>query len=140
MKIALPVSRFVVYVTFPTVLLGCASNVVTESIAQPRYLAGHAAKLVRFTGDVEVESTAGYSRTIKSGSLWEYVGSIPKGNVYRSADGVFTIEGSNVHEAYLVVDGGKLTSFYLPVERALSPLKDVQAIDYVTMQMEGSVK
>ena len=51
-------------------------------------------------------------------------GAIAQGTVYRAAQGVFTLEGANIHEAYLVLRGQELVGFYLPVEQAFSPLKD----------------
>jgi hypothetical protein len=35
---------------------------------------------------------------------------------------VFTLEGANIHEAWLVIRGAALVGFYLPAERAFSPL------------------
>jgi hypothetical protein len=49
------------------------------------------------------------------------VGRSAEGEIFRPADGVFTVEGTQVHEAYLVLDGNRLVGFYLPVERAFSP-------------------
>jgi hypothetical protein len=66
----------------------------------------------------------GYTRTVKAGTRWDYVGRTEKGDVYRTKDQVLTVEASNIHEAYMVVEGEKLVGFYLPVERTFSPLSD----------------
>jgi hypothetical protein len=42
--------------------------------------------------------------------------------MYRSRDQVFTVEASNIHEAYLVISENRLMGFYLPVEGTYSPL------------------
>jgi hypothetical protein len=64
----------------------------------------------------------GYSRTLLAGSRWVAVGRLPQGTVYRRLDGVFSIEGRHVHEAYLVVKESALHGFYLPGEANFSPL------------------
>ena len=38
-------------------------------------------------------------------------------------DGPFTVEGANVHEAYLVLSGNVLVGFFLPVEGAFVDAK-----------------
>jgi hypothetical protein len=65
----------------------------------------------------------GYERTLKAGSAWRQAGAIAQGEVYRPVGAVFTLEGANIHEAWLVVRGDALTGFYLPAERAFSPLQ-----------------
>lgn len=47
---------------------------------------------------------------------WRQMGSIPQGAVFKSADSVLIIGGSNAHEAYLVVSGGAIVGVYLPFE------------------------
>ncbi|MBS0340094.1 MAG: hypothetical protein JSS56_06175 [Proteobacteria bacterium] len=70
----------------------------------------------------------GYSRDLAANSRWRAVGHIPQGTVYRPVDSVFSIEGRQVHEAYLVIDrNAALQGFYLPGESRYSPLdKPVQ--------------
>lgn len=63
-----------------------------------------------------------YERILPAGGRWQAVGALPQGVVYRPVDTVFTIEGKQVHEAYLVVQGGALQGFYLPGEGNFSPL------------------
>lgn len=71
---------------------------------------------------VRIELPTGYIRTLAAGSAWRAVGTLPHGIVYQPVDSVFTIEGRNVHEAYLVVREGHLHGFYLPGENNYSPL------------------
>ena len=72
--------------------------------------------------DLEVNLGTGYSRTLNAGVTWTNVGHISNGDVYKTDDQILTIEGSNIYEAYLVVKDDALIGFYLPVERAFSPL------------------
>ena len=65
---------------------------------------------------------SGYRNLIKQGSKWRFVGRTPHGDVFRPVDGVFTVNGANVHEAYLVMAEGYLVGFYLPGEGAFSSL------------------
>ena len=43
-----------------------------------------------------------------------------EGEIFRPVDRVFTVEGAQIHEAYLVLNGERIVGFYLPVERAFS--------------------
>lgn len=58
----------------------------------------------------------GYNRTLRKDSVWVFVGEIEAGDVYKSTNQCFTIECSNVFEAYLVMNGNEINGFYLPVE------------------------
>jgi hypothetical protein len=75
-------------------------------------------------GEVTVHLDTGYSRVLKRGSRWACIGATPEGDVYRTKDQILTIEGSNIHEAYIVVKSQNLVGFYLPVERTFSPLSN----------------
>ena len=46
---------------------------------------------------------------------------------------VFTIEGANMHEAYLVLREGRVVGFYLPGERAFSALEPPAPMTYKTI-------
>ena len=67
--------------------------------------------------DVSIDLGFGYKRVLRKGTRWTWVGTIDSGDVYKTADQVLTVEASNIHEAYIVVEGRKLVGFYLPVER-----------------------
>jgi hypothetical protein len=72
--------------------------------------------------EVRVGLGTGYSRTLKQGTRWAFVGTIPQGDVYKTKDQVLTVEASNIHEAFIVVASGKIIGFYLPVEKTFTPL------------------
>jgi hypothetical protein len=67
--------------------------------------------------DVSIDLGFGYKRALRKGTRWTYVGTIASGDVYKTTDQVLTVEASNIHEAYIVVEDRKLVGFYLPVER-----------------------
>jgi hypothetical protein len=99
-------------------LSGCAfdladvrySPVTLQSQAEPE-------RSFTLTRDVYIsQAPCWYSRTLRSKTRWEFVGAITQGGVYRSRDQTLTVECSNVFEAYLVVSGGRLVGFFLPVE------------------------
>ncbi len=97
-------------------LSGCASAVRTEATNFTPVAAGQPTTVVRLTSDATATPSAGYPRTLKAGSQWRLAGQVTQGQVFRPVNSVFTIEGRQVHEAYLVVSGGKLVGFYLPGE------------------------
>src|SRR5262245_51026650 len=74
--------------------------------------------------DVSVLVGPGYTRVISMGSAWTRIGRVSEGEVYKPVNRVFTVEGAHIHEAYLVLEGDRLTGFYLPVERAFSPARE----------------
>ncbi len=74
---------------------------------------------------VPLRLETGYERTLMQGSQWTRVGQVPQGDVLRPYKHVLTVEGSHIHEAWLVVKDGKLVGFYLPAEGAFSPQKPV---------------
>jgi hypothetical protein len=75
-----------------------------------------------FTKEVTFSPALGFSRTIAAGSQWRLIGRVPNGEVYRPISGVFTVESAQVHESGIVIWQGKLTGFYMLVERAFVPL------------------
>lgn len=78
--------------------------------------------------EVTVSLGHGYTRKLKKGTRWHYVGAVSYGDVFRTRDQILTVEASNIHEAYIVVSAGRLVGFYLPVEGSYSPLGDPQAL------------
>jgi len=105
------------------VLTGCAPEVVRTPVAFSA--AGEDGQAtVRIRQATSVTPSTGYTKTIKAGSAWRRVGTLPQGSVYRPVGDVFAVEGANMHEAYLVVAEGQLVGFYLVGERAFAPLAD----------------
>lgn len=101
---------------------GCAQNILSTPTAALAPYAG--ATPVQLPSAVEVRLPTRYTRTLAAGSRWLPAGTLPQGTVYRPVDSVFTIEGRNVHEAYLVIRRETLTGFYLPAESQFAPLSD----------------
>jgi len=101
-------------------LTGCASEVV-RSPASFTPAAGATRAQIEVAEEATVQSSSGYTRVLPAGSLWELRGSIAQGMAYRRVNGIFTVEGAHVHEAFIVISSGRLVGFYLPVEQAYSP-------------------
>jgi hypothetical protein len=80
--------------------------------------------------EVGITLDTGYTRTLKAGSRWRAVGTVDQGDVYRPVGDVFTLEGANIHEAWLVVRNGTLVGFYLPAEQGYSPLGATAALQF----------
>lgn len=73
---------------------------------------------ITVTEDVALTNiSCGYDRTIKKDSKWRLAGEVLEGEVYKPVNTCFTIECSNVFEAYLVLRENSIVGFYLPVER-----------------------
>jgi hypothetical protein len=104
------------------ILTACAAMVPSQPARLAPLLSQSATASLSIPRDVEIKLSTGYSRTVPAGSLWRAVGSLPEGVVYQRSDGVFTIEGHHVHEAYLVIKGSTLQGFYLAGESSFSPL------------------
>ncbi|MBI1965647.1 MAG: hypothetical protein HYS46_05305 [Betaproteobacteria bacterium] len=101
-------------------LAACVAEVRRVPSADPVFSGNP--RFIRIARDLSVELHTGYHRTLKQDSSWTYIGSIAQGEVFRSSGDALTVEGAHVHEAYLVVSGGRLVGFYLPVEKAFAPL------------------
>lgn len=82
--------------------------------------------------DTEISLDSGYLRQLALGSRWTQVGTLSQGHVYRIVGGAFTVEGANVHEAWLVIAGGELVGFYLPVEKAFVHLSARARLEFKT--------
>lgn len=97
----------------------CALPVRQLELEQPLVLASGRSFVL--ADDVHCSIGTGYGRILRRGTRWEQFGTIGQSAVYRSPDQVLTVEGYNVHEAYLVVNEDWLTGFYLPVEKKFTP-------------------
>ena len=102
------------------VLAGCAVQQTATQIVP--LAAEQEAQQRTLAQALELQLDTGYKRSLKQGSRWTHIGRVQQGEVYKPYQDVFTLEGAHVHEAYLVVDNGVLVGFYLPAERAYSPL------------------
>jgi hypothetical protein len=88
----------------------------------------------RLGKEVQVSLDTGYSRKLRDGVRWNYVGVIPAGKVFRTNDQILTVEGSNIFEAYIVVSSGKLVGFYLPVQKAFSPIQEPLRLEMIELR------
>jgi hypothetical protein len=114
-------------------LCGCAAEVVRQPAAlQPPPAESRAT--IEITRLTTIVLPTGYERSLLTGSRWQRVGSIPQGQVFRPLDTVFTIEGANTHEAFLVIQDARLVGFYLPGERAYAPLETGLALQFKASQ------
>lgn len=102
-------------------LAGCAAVVVTPTEINLVSAGEQSQKTIQQS--VEVKFDTGYSRFIKANSRWLKIGQVSQGGVYKPINDVFTVEGSHIHEAYLIIEKDKLVGFYLPYERGVSLLK-----------------
>ncbi len=69
------------------------------------------------------ELPCGYHRTLKKDNKWTLVGRIDQGMVFKPIGHSFTVECSNIFEAYLVMQDDRLCGFFLPVEKGFVNLK-----------------
>ena len=116
--------RVAVLAAWTAVLIGCASDVTrTSAVLAPSTATDR--QRIELAENTSVRSSAGYTRHLPGGSVWELRGKLPQGAVYRRLNDIFTIEGAHQHEAYLVVSGNQLVGYYLPVEQAYSPAEPV---------------
>lgn len=98
-------------------LAGCAADLPRTPTSFNSNATGRTESLV-IAKAIEVTPTTGYSRTLKEGSTWKKVGTVPQGAVYKIENDVFLLEGAHMHEAYSVINNQKLVGFYLPFEQA----------------------
>ncbi len=109
-------------ITIVLLVLGCANRVVMESVTLEPTSEGALDEAV-LRSRAEGASTAGYSRVLVAGSRWHRIGRIPQGEVWKPLNTVLTVEGKHIREANIVVRGKNWAGYYLPVERAFSPLE-----------------
>jgi hypothetical protein len=110
---------------------GCAFDIVNVKQIPTQM---NSAQLIKdsfmLANEVDVSLDTTYSSKLKSGTVWNFVGTISEGDVFKTKDQILTIEGSNIFEAYIVVLANKLIGFYLPVENTFSPIGDPIKLDF----------
>ena len=100
-------------------LAGCATSVVSV----PANFSAAAGPEMTLASNASILLPTGYTRLLSQGSRWRKVGTLQQGDVYQCQGSVFTIEGRNIHEAYLVLTPARtLVGFYLPGESRFSTL------------------
>jgi hypothetical protein len=108
-------------------LFGCASEVTRHPVDLSR-ARQPPDKLFVASQTVPVRLDSGYERSIKAGTEFVDAGGIAQGDILKPTNANFTVEGAHMHEAYLVVNMGRLVGFYLPVEKSFSPLSTSVAL------------
>jgi hypothetical protein len=103
-------------------ITACASEVERSSVRFSSYSEDAQRTMLHIPEALTLTPSTGYSETLKAGSTWERTGAIPQGDVYRPVGMVFSVEGANRHEAYLVISADRIVGFYLPGEEAFAPL------------------
>jgi len=110
-------------------LAGCPFDVIrVEQVPAQLVSAASSKPAFVLEQDVPISLGFGYNRVLRKGTRWTYVGAIANGDVYKTSDQVLTGEASNIHEAYIVVEGRKLVGFYLPVERTYTPAVESKSL------------
>ncbi|AIO67324.1 hypothetical protein [Burkholderia oklahomensis] len=103
-------------------LNACAPSIPARDARFTPVSTAASAVRVRAASPVTIKLSTGFERTIAEGATWRRVGATPQGDAYRPLGAAFAIEGSQVHEAYLVVREGALVEFSRPGESRFSPL------------------
>ncbi|SPA47552.1 conserved exported protein of unknown function [Cupriavidus taiwanensis] len=103
-------------------LAACAPMIATAPSAIEVTQPSAAARRIQILTATTIKLDTGYSRTLPEKSVWSKAGRVPQGDVFRPVGTIFTIEGRQVHEAYLVIHNQTLVGFYLPGEHNYSPL------------------
>jgi hypothetical protein len=102
-------------------LAGCASEVTRQAVDMSSS-APETGRRFTLEQPASFRLDSGYSRTVAADTEFAAVGRIAQGLVLRPTQTVLTVEGKHMHEAYAVVRDNTLVGFYLPVEKAYSPL------------------
>ena len=66
---------------------------------------------------------------LQAGTKWDYVGSLPQGDVYSTEDQIVTAVGSNTFEADLTIKKHEIVGLYLPVEKGFVTISKPVAVD-----------
>ncbi|WP_082818818.1 hypothetical protein [Cupriavidus nantongensis] len=103
-------------------LAACAPMVATTPSTIEATQPNTASRRIQILTPATIKLDTGYSRTLPEKSVWSKAGRVPQGDVFRPVGTIFTIEGRQVHEAYLVIHNQTLVGFYLPGEQNYSPL------------------
>ncbi len=103
-------------------LSGCAFNVVYLTQRPATFTAlVRDAKTFVLAAPAVVKVGTPFPVYLREGTRWTQVGTTELGEVYNTQNQVLAVEGSNMHEAFLVVSGDQIVGFLLKVERTFSP-------------------
>lgn len=115
LALARQAGRFVIVVLL--LLSACAFDVIILQ-KTPAQLVALPESGERWTLWMDMQATlpAGRVSGLRSLTVWQRVGTLDQGEVFRTKDQIVTVEASNIYQADIVVSGGKLVGFYLPVD------------------------
>lgn len=125
--------RFSIVAALTLILVACASEILRTPTKLTAY-EGRARQVIQISQLTTLTLSSGYERSLLTGSRWERVGSLPDGEVFRPIGTVFTIEGANTHEAYIVLRDSRIVGFYLPGEGAYSALSPGRPTAYTIIE------
>lgn len=102
--------------------LSACMSVSTQKVSLVPVAASEPVSVIQLSRMVSAQLPNDSVANLPAASQWQRVGALPQGDVYRSLNGLFTIQTRRQGEAYLVASSGKLVGFYLPGETAYLPL------------------
>jgi len=111
-------------------LAACASEVKRQPV-ELTVSVPESNKRYELRSDVSFKLDSGYSRMVRANTEFAVAGRLSQGLVLRPTQTVLTVEGAHMHEAYAVWRGELLVGFYLPVEKAFSPLQQATTFPLV---------
>ncbi|MEL7297535.1 MAG: hypothetical protein AAGJ86_07710 [Pseudomonadota bacterium] len=80
--------------------------------------------VIRVTNAAKIE--------LKANTVWNHIGQIDQGDVYRTCDQVVVVNSFDVFEAAIVVSESNLVGFYLPIEKSFVEAKQPTALQFTT--------
>ena len=120
---------FLIFGFCSIVFVGCAFDLVHVKQIPTQINSSQLGKTSwKLINEVEVSYGTVYTRQLKSGTKWDYVGKVEQGYVYKTNDQILTVEGSNIFEAYIVILEDNIVGFYLPVEKSYTPISSPQKL------------
>lgn len=72
---------------------------------------------------------SGWVSPLKSATVWQRIGSIAEGDVFKTKDQVLTVEASNLYQADMVIKNGEVVGFYIPTSKAFTPCSQPLSVE-----------
>lgn len=115
------------------VLSGCSATQIQTLSQIKDPLNSH----IRYQLDnnVTVKASKTADTLLREGTIWQEVGRLDEGVVYRTKDQVVIVNSFNVHEGYIVIQGHQVAGYYLPIEKTFV---QSQPADISLTKMESS--
>lgn len=116
-----PPLRLPLLVALALLFAGCAFDIVHLKQLPIDFQPTEQSRSFKLREYAEVRIATPFPVHLRSGTSWMLVGTTEKGEVYDTKDQVLAVEGSNMHEAYLILSGETVVGFLLKVERTFCP-------------------